>query len=189
MRRLSVREEYFQWLCNLVGEKSRSYNLLCRILHSKEFRWFIRNDDNRCEDGLNLRDIFVQDKDLDSSHLEVASLFDGACTILEVLVALCRRINEITYDLDTQENTTAKWFLTMLENLGLKDYDDGYNFGREFDPVTDTQIDEILEILMDRTYESDGRGGLFPLRRSVHRDQTKIEIWYQLMSYLEEMPK
>lgn len=181
-RTTTLKEDYFSWLYSLVKDKRRGYEKLCRELHSKKFRWSVHNDDNRCEDGINLRDLFIEERRIDESHLEVRYFLKGECTTLEVLVALARRINDLMYDLNRQEDKTSRWFQEMLQNLGLWQYDDRW----DFTPISEAKIDEILEILMDRTYDQSGRGSLFPLKRRHPKDMTQVEIWYQLMLYLDE---
>ena len=44
----------------------------------------------------------------------------------------------------------------------------------------------ILERFLRREYEPDGRGGLFTIKSGRH-DMRKIEIWYQMMWYLDEI--
>lgn len=185
-RNLTLKEDYFSWLYSLVDNRKRSYKRLCAELHQKVFVWSVHNDDNRCEDGLNLRHLFVEQNDLDESHTEVRYFLKGDCTVFEVLVALAGRINDLTYDLKHQESTAPKWFHEMILNLGLAVYTDGYNLGDRFGPVTEAKIDEILENFISRTYDFYGHGGLFPLKRRPRENQTDVEIWYQLMKYLDE---
>lgn len=66
----------------------------------------------------------------------------------------------------------------MIENLNLKKYTD-----RETLPVK--TIDDILQQVIFRTYTASGIGGLFPLK-SPRDDQRRVELWYQLCSYLLE---
>lgn len=186
---IPLKEEYFDWLVNnLLGKSIFSrYTKLCKELHSKKFRWFVHNDDNRCEDGLNLRDIFIEKKNLDESHLEVKYFLKGDCTVLEMMVALAQRMNNLMYDInDTQNDKTPKFFHEILVNLNLNRFVDGYNLGRDFDPVSEAQINEVLEIMMDRTYGVDGLGGMFPLKKHHREDQSKVEIYYQMMYWLDE---
>jgi hypothetical protein len=184
-RRLTLKESYFLWLYNLIGDQRRSYKKLSGILHKKIFRWFIHNDDNRCEDGLTLRSLYIEENNLDESHLEVSYFLKGDCTIFELMVALSQRLNELTYDLDTHDNTTSKWFLEMLRNLRLARFSDDSSPYVEFDGVADAEINEILEVLIDRTYGCDGKGSLFPVT-VTKSDMSTTEIWYQMMAYLEE---
>lgn len=186
-RMTSLEKDYFRWLFAQVTGKRARYMLLCQELHKKSFRWFIPNDDNRRDDGLNLRDIFLEEKRYDESHLEIEYFLKADCTVFEVLVALAQRMNDLMYDLaDTRNDKTPKFFEEMLGNLGLAHLTDASFLGEGVDPVTDVQINETLEVLMDRTYAYDGRGGLFPLKKRPPEDQSRVEIWYQMMLYLTE---
>lgn len=185
---LPLKDEYFDWLLNgLLGKKVFSkYEKLCKELHKKKFRWSVSNDDNRCEDGIQLREQFVEMLSLDETHLEVKHFLKGDCTIFELLVALSQRINHLMYDLRDQENHTARWFLEMIRNLNLESYVDSSTRSDILDEMDAIKIDDILETFMDRTYAYDGTGGLFPLKRRPLKDQSGVEIWYQLMLYLDE---
>lgn len=187
-RSMTIDHDYFSWLYNIIREPKKRiyYTKLCEIFYDKSFRWFVHNDDNRCEDGLNLRRQFIEEQGLDESHLEVISLMKKPCTIFEVLIALAKRMNDIMYDLNDQRDKTPKWFHTMLLNLGLNVYTDDYNLGDRFPEMTEIKIDDILETLMDRTYDFYGHGGLFPLKSRPRKHQAEVEIWYQLMEYLDE---
>jgi hypothetical protein len=44
---------------------------------------------------------------------------------------------------------------------------------------------EIEGKIMDRRYERNGQGGLFPLRKPA-MDQRDVEIWYQANAYMIE---
>lgn len=186
-RKTTLRHDYFSWLYNQVREPRGPYYLkLCAQLHDKKFRWHVHNDDNRCEDGLNLRDQFIELKSLDETHIEVQSFLKGDCTVFELLVALALRMNELLYDLNDRKDHTSRWFLEMIGNLGLRDCTDDLTRDDRHSPVTEAEIDEVLEKFMSRTYDFYGRGGLFPLKRRPAKDQTGVEIWYQLMLYLDE---
>lgn len=186
---LPLKEEYFDWLVNnILGPKVfKKYTTLCKELHRKKFRWFVHNDDNRCSDGLRLRDYFMEALRLDESHLEVKAFLRADCSVLEVMIALSQRANDITYDLnETQKNKTALFFLILLKNLRLDRFVDDMSRDGRFAPVAEAEIDDILEVMMDRTYGVDGDGGMFPLKKRHREDQSKVEIWYQMMHWLDE---
>jgi len=185
-RNETLKAQYFSWLYSLVSDRRPSYRLLCMEMHKKPFRWYIRNDDNRCDDGIHLREVFVEEFDLDEDHLEVQYFMKGECTILEVLVALAQRIDEQLFNLEDHKNRTSKWFKEMISNLGLDKFTDDYDRQECYSPVTEAEINETLEKLVSRQYDFYGRGGLFPLKRRPPQDQTEVEIWYQLMLYLDE---
>lgn len=183
-----LKEEYFSWLYNHIREPRRRdyYVKLCKLLHAKPFKSYVHNDENRCADGIALRNIFSEMMGLDESHTEVHYFLKGECTIFEMMVALAKRMNELMYDLDDRGDHTPKWFLEMIRNLGLSEFTDETTRDNRLDPVTEAEIDDTLEKLVSRAYDFYGRGGLFPLKRRPPEDQTTVEIWYQLMRYLDE---
>lgn len=188
MRRiLPLKQEYFDWLCVQAGTHKRpGYIKLSRQLNQKIFRWSVLNDDNRCQDGIGLREQFIGLKELDESHLEVQHFMKAQCSVLEMLVALARRMNDLMYNLNDHDDRTPKWFMELITNLDLHRFTDHHSPGMRHSPVDEAHIDEVLEVMMERTYDYYGRGGLFPLKRRPPENQTGVEIWYQLMRYLDE---
>jgi hypothetical protein len=85
-----IRQDYFQWLCEIVrvNNNNTSYWILLRELHSREFIWTVANDDNRAKDGCDLRDEYIHYK-----RYEDCRCLDGPCSVLEMLIALARRID------------------------------------------------------------------------------------------------
>jgi len=166
---------YFEWLYGQVASvknrnPSRSYWKLFRQLYSKRFVWFVGNDDNRALDGLELRYEF-----LDETGVEVdASWMTLECSILEMLIALARRV---AFE---SEGSPVGWFGTFLENLEINRYTDDI-----YEVSIAEEVNDTLDRLNDRTYSYEGVGGLFPLR-NADRDQRTIEIWYQMSAYLLE---
>lgn len=186
-RRPTLREEYFKYLYKIVRPLPRTYYKLCQELHNKKFRWFIRNDDNRCEDGLRLRELYIEEQNLDEDHLEVQGFAKGDCTLFEVMVALAQRMDYELSGLIQPGNRTNKYFFEMLKNLKLDEFTDSkLILGDGIDPISECQIEEILENLLDRTYGYDGEGSLFPLKFRGPQDMAKVEIWYQMMLYINE---
>jgi hypothetical protein len=159
--------EYYQWLVSQIETpRERTYYDLFSRMHDLEFVWFVPNDDNRLQDGLDLREEFLDGKRA-NLHLEGA-------TILEILVSLSRRV-AFTCGGDEQ-----RWAWRLIKNLRLN---------KMADPLTPEKaqrIDDILYTLVWRTYERNGQGGFFPLRRPKE-DQTKVEIWYQMNAYALEL--
>ena len=169
-------ELYFHWLYSLVGSvksknPGRTYWSLCDRLHRTTFTWFVPNDDNRIEDGKELRLEFldgVYDQELNMSWMDLE------CSILEMMIALSRRAS-----FETGEAPDT-WFWIMLENLNLRTYSD-----KVYARSMDKNVSDILDTVNQRSYGSDGKGGLFPLRYSKH-DQRKTELWYQWAAYVLE---
>jgi hypothetical protein len=142
-------------------------------MYQTRFVWSIHNDDNRAEDGRELRDEFLAETNSEADDAW-ATL---ECSIFELLVALSRRAAYET------ENQATEWFWHFLGNLGLARYSDAVY--RNYNHRTVTEVSEILDIFVTRSYGREGHGGLFPLRRA-RRDQRRVELWYQLQAYLLE---
>ena len=167
-------ELYFKWLYSQVGDprirnRNRTYWTILKQLYTKEFVWFVPNDDNRIQDGKELRYEFVDSEQLEDVDLNWVHL---GCSMLELLVGLSRRL---AFEAEGQPRD---WFWHLMENLGLCEYNDSYRYSEE-------GVDEILDRIIWRTYRRDGHGGLFPLRRAK-KDQRLIELWYQLSAYVLE---
>lgn len=168
-------EQYFTWLYSQIGslktrDKSRTYWNLARQLFTKEFVWIVPNDDNRVEDGRNLRLEFVTEQGVEGVRPD---WFDIGCSMLEMLVGLSRRLSF------EAGGEPREWFFQLVENLGLYDLTDNKH-------IHEREVDRVLERVIWRNYEPDGNGGLFPLKYA-DRDQREIEIWYQMNSYLLEL--
>lgn len=169
-------ELYLEWLYSQVSpvknrNPARTYWSLLRQLYKTEFVWLIPNDDNRVEDGRDLRYEFVDQHDLDDVDPFWMNL---GCSMLEMLIGLSRRLSF------EAEGEARVWFWHLIETLGLL-YND-----KEFSPRHEKEVYRKLEDVIWRNYASDGRGGLFPLSNPT-QDQREVEIWYQLCSYLVEL--
>jgi len=160
---------YFNWLLDKAGAK-KSYKSLCEQLHSTEFKWFIPNDDNRIEDGKNLRTMFLDEFGVYTGNSW--SKFD--CSILELILGISYRLSYET-DMDVDA-----WFWELIDNLNLSKYTDVY-----YDEVAYQEINKATKKINNRTYKRNGEGGLFPIKNH-NEDQRAIEIWYQMSAYLLE---
>lgn len=174
----TLDDAYFEWLYSLIGavnnrNPDRSYWALARKLHSTEFTWSVPNDDNRVEDGKELRLEFINSTryQLDDPH---NLWIDLGCSMFEMLIALARIA---AFESD---RSVTEWFWRFMHNLELEEYSD-----RIYEISIDEEVEEVLERLNERTYSASGRGGLFPLRNS-REDQRNVELWYQLSAYLLE---
>ena len=175
-------QEYFDWLYSKIraNNKRLNHRHLLDILFKKDFRWTVNFDENRCDDGLELREIYIQEFNIDEDHLEVQYFLKRKCSVLEVLVGLAIRMNDLEHILEDPKNHTNRWFHELLKNLKLDEFTD------ELGPIEEAEVDDILERWLGRTYDFFGRGGAFPLKKRPLKDQTRVELWYQMMSYLAE---
>lgn len=167
-------ELYFVWLYSQVADPavkdpSMSYWRLLKELFDKEFVWVVPNDDNRLEDGKDLRKEFLDDQDLaaDPDWIELG------CSVLELVVGLSRKL---AFEADGEPHY---WFWQMMDNLGIGEFNDQERLPKRI-------IDDVLEQVIWRTYGPDGSGGIFPLREP-NKDQRKVELWYQMSAYILEL--
>lgn len=163
-----VDHEYYEWLVSQIAvPNDKTYRELFEEMHILEFVWTVPNDNNRIQDGLDLRYEFFTNRPTRTLDLQSA-------TFLEVLVSLSRRMAFIA------NGTETEWAWRLIKNLRLN---------RMSDPLTTDnshRIRDILDSVIWRTYSPDGRGGFFPLSHPT-LDQTKVEIWYQMNAYVIEM--
>ena len=161
--------EYYEWLVSQIDTPgNRTFKDLFERMHNFEFVWFVPNDDNRIQDGLDLRAEFLDNRR--------AKLSLEGVTMLEILISLSRRVAF------TAGGEESEWAWRLLKNLRLQ---------KMSDPLSEEQgliVNDILYAVVWRTYDRHGRGGFFPLKNSLE-DQTKVEIWYQLNAYVIEMDK
>lgn len=168
-----LAEDYLRWLESQVRdpEDSQHWDLLI-LMYEKEFEqdWLVPNDQNRIQDGLDLRVEFCH-----AQHIRVGALADlGACSFLEVLVGISRRLAFAA------GGDAAGWAWQLILNLGFRGYSDPLSRHKR------KRVLEAMDTCIQRTYSPDGEGGFFPLGWP-DEDQTRIEIWYQMSAYIDEI--
>ena len=170
-----INDEYFEYLCELIDSerfaRQVSYRKLLMHLHNIEFTWFIPYDDNRADDGIQLRRHFAMDR----NDMSISRYITGPCSVLEMMVALAVRCEKTITDDALLGNRTGQWFWGMISNLGLNSMRDS-KFDRDY-------VDYVIARLLNREYEPDGRGGLFTVKHCT-QDMRTVEIWCQLSWYL-----
>ena len=171
-----IQNEYFEWIYDLVGGDRQSaymsYRKLLMYLHDVEFRYINPRDEARFYDGIDLRRNYALDTRRDiSEHL------DGPCTMLEMMVALAIRCEDIM-DNPNFGDRTGQWFWGMIINLGLGSMTDN-RFRMD-------EAEQIVEKFMNRRYTRDGKGGLFTVR-DTQDDFRKLEIAHQMYRYLNHI--
>ena len=180
MSRHEISNAYFEWLYEWVSKdrhhKDISYRKLLMQLHDTKFISIIRNDQNRAEDGENLRYRFAKSGIVDGTVDYILECLAGPCSVLEMMIALANRCEEDYMDDPAYGDRTSQWFWGMITNL---------NLGSMIDTWYDkARVEEILYNFLHRKYDPDGRGGLFSVRNSSI-DMRKVEIWYQMCYFLD----
>lgn len=177
-----MRSAYFEWMCRLVcdeaGRRGRSWKKLLWFLHDQEFVYILDMDGNRAADGIDLRYRFAYESRYDTHQVLDALGEEDPCSILEMMVALSIRCEEHIMDDPEFGNRTSAWFWGMVDNLGLGGMDDS-NFDLYF-------AESVIDKFLRREYLSDGTGGLFRVEMPP-QDMRRIDIWYQMMWYLDTM--
>lgn len=170
-------ELYFKWLYRQVAsdrlkDPTRTYWELLSLLFSKEYVWLVSNDDNRVEDGRDLRPQFLREQGIEDVDEDWMGL---GCSFLEMLIGLSRRC---AFEAD---GSSKDWFWHLLGNLNLVAFSDAYLRTKK----QRRYVNDVMDAVIWRTYRSSGLGGIFPLRRPKE-DQREVELWYQLSCYLLE---
>jgi hypothetical protein len=176
-----IDRNYLAWLYQIVDEKDYpNYWGLLNTLYNFAFVSVNIRDQARESEGFNLRENFIDE----GGHLylegTINDFYSKPISVLEVLVALAIKCDEQVMGDLTKGNRAADWFWRMIKNLGIFGYSDEVYSSEYADYVND-----ILENFVSRTYDYDGKGGLFPLKNPPG-DERKTEIWYQMMAYLDE---
>ena len=170
--------DYFLWLCDLVAP-SESYTNLLYILYTTPFYWSVHLDDDRNSDGLRLRDIYMNHSPISNS------VPYGNSSVLEVIIALAITVEDQLMHDPKLGDRTSEWFWMMISNLGLtgkiKDFSDS-NWDDFNDPKA---IKNAVYIWLNREYEPNGNGGLFPLK-NVTKDQRNVSLLLQIHTFFQE---
>jgi hypothetical protein len=164
-------ELYIAWLYAQISNVNlrssrRTHWALMSTLYTCEFVALVPNDDNRVEDIKDLKKEFLFDAEIPYAQ---PTWFEH-CSFLELLIVLSRL-------LDFETDFGIEYcFWHLLENIGLSEYNDNKKFSEQ-------EVEEIVDTVVSRNYDRNGRGGLFPLEKS-RDDQREIDLWYQLNAYV-----
>jgi len=166
---MNEHDEYYEWLMDIIDGPGK-YSKVLRRMWKTEFYAIVENDNNRAADGIELR-----------YHYEYVTgencNKEGACTLLEMIVGVARRVeNDFLYDPEYDDRTYI-WFWEMFYNLGLGDYDDmQYN---------DVKVRDIIEDFLDRRVVKGEIRSLFPSKWDKNK-WPEMEIWRQMSIYILE---
>lgn len=179
--RATLTENYLRWLESQLREEhdnpDKTYWDLLGMMFEKEFTWSVPMDDNRLQDGKDLRIEFIQEMRGSVRFKREAAdalLAIGPVSFLEVLIGLSRKLEFAA------GGSAPGWAWHLLHNLDLH---------RMADPLSRAKrnrVTEILDTVINRTYLPNGEGGFFPLAWPED-DMTQIELWYQLNDYVAEL--
>ena len=153
----------------------RNYIHMATMFHSSVFTVVNPMDQNRANDGLQLRVDFINEHGPWGT-----STNRGPCTFFEFLIALSKRMSFLMHG-EGNHGQTAYYFWKLIGNMGLiKVTDDRWDYcnGEFF-------VEDAIYRINERQYYDNGEGGLFPLR-NPSQNQRLVEIWYQMNAWLIE---
>lgn len=178
----NVRKIYFDWMCDKVSDqpyfRNTSYEVLLKALHQTDFTYTIPLDENRAQDGMDLRWRFANEVDFGMPPEQVMDHLEAPCSVLEMMIALSIRCEEHLMDDPDIGDRTGQWFWMMIMNLGLNRLtDERFDYGL---------FHHRIMIFLNREYHPNGTGGLFVVD-GCSQDMRKLEIWYQMALYLRSI--
>ena len=179
-----MEDAYYRWLIDLLDDDMIRVNyqkMMSQLFHMDYF-WEYEYDGNRALDGLHLRKEYGQSIGYPEFGLP------QSCSVLEMMIALARRIdNEIMFE-PSIGHKMLEWFWLMICNLGLDKFDDF-----SYDPFI---IEEIMYTFMHHLYEINGVGSPFPCfgtnkkesirARILAADFRKVDLWWHMNQYFLE---
>ena len=175
-------KSYTGWLmdqCQLESYGAEGYVDMCTVLQRMYFVSLIEFDENRVEEGKELREEWAETQGGDIHDL---GMIPYTCTALEMILVMARRMCFEMSD-SQYEAGVGKWVMELLENAGLATYrNDIY----ETDPdYCCRKIKAIMNDIIYRRYLPDGQGSFFPMNES-HGDARQMELLVQMNNYLAE---
>ena len=175
-----LKERYFDWMVKKVSlantHMTGNYSKLLTHLNNRSFDLYILPiDQNRAEDGIDLRYTFGYEEKVDQHEIEYY-LDRRDCSMLEMMVSLAIKAENIVGDSKLGDRT-GFWFWKMIGSLGLLQYNDP-----NYD---ETAVEFAIDCFLNHDYRQDGKGGLFTVEDPPH-DMRDVEIWNQMCWFLNE---
>lgn len=170
---------YFEYLLTILeDERVEVLGEVLDILSESEFKVVVERDGNRVEDVAVLRNKFLNNIDYEFSEDDIAELMSEHVSVLEILMVMSEHMHDVTFNADS-ELGLYHWFWTLLYHLSLDSFTN---------PVEDEEIWSIknfIETFVNREYEFNGTGGLYPLN-FPEKDQREVELFYQMQAWFLE---
>lgn len=106
-------DTYYKFLLSLIGDCPDCE--LLRYLFEVNYIWTIPLDENRAQDGIDLRCLYAN-----LNNLTIDIFQDKPCSMLEMLIAFANRI-ENDFMGSAESDNTPRWFYQMLVSLGISE--------------------------------------------------------------------
>ena len=165
---------YRFWLNSLIqNELSPCYKQLLAILWRTEYFAEYKDDEARGEDAKSLRDQFSDSNDINLTNEEYIKLKNTPVRLIEVMIALSYRINDIV----STDDDISKYFWEMVASMEMQKMDDS-NYAA-------SNAQKKIDILLGHKYHKNGRGGLFFIKGiGPEYNAPLLDIWTQMNAYL-----
>lgn len=180
-------DKYYDWLCERLRLKpiSSGYEWLCAKLMTIPFKAVktVTDDNNRVSDALYLRSTFCYKFSLDARARRDFYRSLGPCSVFEIMVVMIEEMCFLMGSNALASNDPSSLFFELIDNLDL-----GYlnDWCYRHDPKScDEEAEETVAVFVNREYEYDGYGGLFPLEHA-DEDQRTVNLYHQMELYLIE---
>ena len=172
--RRDILTVYRFWLNSLVqNELSPCYKQLLTILWRTEFFAEYKEDEARGEDAKSLRDMFSSRDDIELTNEEYIKLKNTPVRLIEVMIALAQRINDIA----STDDDVSKYFWEMVASMEMQKMDDNNYIA--------SNAQKKIDILLGHKYHQNGRGGLFFVKGvGPEYNATLSDLWTQMNVYL-----
>ena len=172
--RRDILTVYRFWLNSLVqNELSPCYKQLLTILWRTEFFAEYKEDEARGEDAKSLRDMFSSRDDIELTNEEYIKLKNTPVRLIEVMIALAQRINDIA----STDDDVSKYFWEMVASMEMQKMDDNNYIA--------SNAQKKIDILLGHKYHKNGRGGLFFVKGvGPEYNATQSDLWTQMNVYL-----
>lgn len=175
-------EGYRDWIFDWVDPR-RKHSILILLLYELEFVWTNDMDENRAEDGIYLRYRYADQAGVEAPE----STEDWPCSVLEMLLGLAVRMEDMYLYEPSCGDRTAVWFWMMLDNLGLETFSDKRIKSRGRN-VCMKEIGDRVDRWLRRKFDRFGNGSPFP-RNDLDgnlEDQRDLEVWYQMTYWVND---
>lgn len=182
MRR-SLPAKWVEWLLSNVDYVNRyAYGLhihkVVSALADISFEPMIQEDVGEVQNVLTMRGYWLEDQGRFDDSAQVYGYF-GDVTVLEILICLAMRMEEIMLD-DSYGDRTGQWFFTMLHNLGLLDeqFRDENLKGEKTPDILRMVYEQVRGFLTRDTV------GKYPFNLPNREEERRMSLWMQANAYL-----
>lgn len=174
--------KYLDWLTRIVWLpnvfRGVSYHRFFNFLFNAPFVPSNEMDQARMNDAIDLRYSFADEIGLPYQVLEHdISTQTTQCSMLEMMIALAKRIEDHIMADNEFGDRTGQWFWEMVMSLGFNNMDDkNFEEGRGW---------VIIDRFNSRDYLPNGQGSLFTITNPAV-DMRQYDIWYQMQIWISE---